>query len=81
MSFQDLTIISALFNFFSMIGNLIWSWRLNSIKGNNELISYWKEECEKKDNEIRDLQNSIIKLNSRLLVYQKFHNHKPLALK
>lgn len=77
--FNDPSVYIAIFNFLGTIGNLLWTFKLNSTKGSNELITYWQQESEKKDSQIDDLNDEIRRLRKRVNVYAKYHNHKPLA--
>ena len=73
---NDPAIYIAVFNMLSTLGNLMWTWKLNSARGSNELIIYWQQESEKKDSEIDDLNDEIRRLRKRIQVYAQYHNHK-----
>lgn len=72
---QDFTVLASLFNFLSMAGNLFWSWRLSSFRGHGEMINYWKAENDKKDSQIKEMDERLqdmIKRKNEMKV--QYHN-------
>jgi len=59
VNFADVAILSSMINFISMLGNLIWSIRLNGVKAKGEIIQYWKEESAKKDQQLKDMEKKL----------------------
>lgn len=45
-----------------MLGNMWWTIQLNKVRGNHELVQYWKEECEKKDNQLREFDRRFTEI-------------------
>jgi hypothetical protein len=63
---NDVSIVIAISNFISMVGNLYWSITLNKVKSNHELVSYWKEESDKKDYQLKEQTRLIHKLQAHI---------------
>lgn len=85
--------IAAVINLISILGNLIWSWRLRQTQGNGQIIAYWKAECEKKDHVINDMirrKNTLKRqyetllaqskhVEGQLKTYKNMHGHEIVA--
>lgn len=73
---SDVNVIASFVNFLSMTGNLVWSLRLNGIKASGELTSYWKAECEKRDNQIRELREQLQDAEKREHILRTQYTHQ-----
>lgn len=63
---NDASIIITVMQFISMLGNLYWSIMLGKVKGNHELVDYWKQENEKKENQLKQQAVLIRKMQVKV---------------
>lgn len=76
------SIIVAILNLLAMTGNILSSNRLNSFKGKDATLLYWKEEAERKSSELDDLKEDLKRLEQKKTQYklQYFTLYKKLQI-
>lgn len=65
---MDLLLVSALFNFLSMAGNIYYSYRLKSIQVHKENTDFYR-------NQVIDLKESLIETRERKKIYKAQYQH------